>query len=195
MSVIKIKEAALELFATKGYESTTIREIAEQVGLKGSSIYSHFKSKDEIFIQVVEELMRKITWEDIDIDTIKNSDEITDVKELLFKVFKSYYNFFAIHEKELLLWQRIRFFTPVKLEGSYDLNRLSYGRTVLEVYIELFMYGVEHKQIKNSNIQMLVMTFFVLISGYTDSLMLVPFILSDEQLQEGFNNFWEGVSV
>ena len=48
-----IIEESLNLFAIKGYDSVSIRDIAKNVGIKGSSIYNHFKSKDEIFNSVL----------------------------------------------------------------------------------------------------------------------------------------------
>ena len=38
----KIFNASLDLFSKKGYDSVSLREIAEEVGIKKSSIYSHY---------------------------------------------------------------------------------------------------------------------------------------------------------
>ncbi len=45
----RILSVALELFSTKGYEGVTVKQIAEGVGIKDSSLYKHFKSKQAIF--------------------------------------------------------------------------------------------------------------------------------------------------
>lgn len=44
----KIFEASIDLFAKKGFDATPMREIAEAVGIKKASLYSHYKSKNEI---------------------------------------------------------------------------------------------------------------------------------------------------
>jgi AcrR family transcriptional regulator len=44
----KILDTAINLFAEKDYKSVSIREIASAVGIKGSSIYNHFVSKEDI---------------------------------------------------------------------------------------------------------------------------------------------------
>jgi AcrR family transcriptional regulator len=44
----RIQEIALELFTEQGYEATSLREIAERLGVTKAALYYHFKSKDEI---------------------------------------------------------------------------------------------------------------------------------------------------
>ncbi len=47
-----ILEAAEELFDEKGYEATTIEEIARRTELSKGTIYLYFRSKDELFLSV-----------------------------------------------------------------------------------------------------------------------------------------------
>lgn len=44
----KILKTSLKLFSSKGYKSTTVRDIAGAIGIKQSALYNHFKNKDEI---------------------------------------------------------------------------------------------------------------------------------------------------
>jgi len=44
----RIVREALNLFAKKGFTETSVREIAEAVGIRASSLYSHFESKASI---------------------------------------------------------------------------------------------------------------------------------------------------
>ena len=44
----EIIEIAAKLFKIKGFTATTMRDIAEQVGIEAASMYNHIKSKDEI---------------------------------------------------------------------------------------------------------------------------------------------------
>jgi len=52
----KILDTALELFSTKGYKATTVRDIAGEIGIKQSALYNHFKNKDEILETLIENL-------------------------------------------------------------------------------------------------------------------------------------------
>jgi AcrR family transcriptional regulator len=50
-----ILDAAREAFAAGGYDSVSMRGLAEAVGLTHGSLYAYFKDKDEIFEALVEE--------------------------------------------------------------------------------------------------------------------------------------------
>lgn len=51
----KLLQTAAHLFRSKGYERTTVRDLASAVGIQSGSIFHHFKSKDEILKAVMEE--------------------------------------------------------------------------------------------------------------------------------------------
>jgi AcrR family transcriptional regulator len=50
---VAIEDAALELFMEQGYHATSMRQIADRVGLALGGIYNHFKSKEEIFEAII----------------------------------------------------------------------------------------------------------------------------------------------
>ena len=52
----RILNSALTLFAEKGYDGVGVDLIAEKSGLKGPSIYKHFKSKEEILTVLMENI-------------------------------------------------------------------------------------------------------------------------------------------
>lgn len=45
--------AAAKLFREKGYERTTVRDLAEAVGMQSGSLFYHFSSKSEILYEVM----------------------------------------------------------------------------------------------------------------------------------------------
>lgn len=48
----EILEVAARLFARKGYRGTSLRDIGEQTGIFGGSLYHHIKSKDALFVEL-----------------------------------------------------------------------------------------------------------------------------------------------
>jgi AcrR family transcriptional regulator len=62
----RIQAIALELFAEQGYEKTSLREIAERLGVTKAALYYHFRSKEDIVRSFIEdyraELEQVIAW-------------------------------------------------------------------------------------------------------------------------------------
>src|ERR1700750_1538957 len=56
----RIQQIALELFAEQGYERTSLREIAERLGVTKAALYYHFKSKEDIVRSFTEDYFRQI---------------------------------------------------------------------------------------------------------------------------------------
>ncbi|MFF3372286.1 TetR/AcrR family transcriptional regulator [Streptomyces sp. NPDC002680] len=52
-----IQRVALELFTERGYEKTSLREIAERLGVTKAALYHHFKAKEDILNALFEERM------------------------------------------------------------------------------------------------------------------------------------------
>src|SRR3954447_26224150 len=53
----EILAVAAELFTEKGYEGTSLREIADRLGITKAALYYHFRSKDDMLRALVEPMM------------------------------------------------------------------------------------------------------------------------------------------
>lgn len=56
----RIVDEALTLFSIKGFKGTSVKSIADAVGIKDASLYKHFKSKQEILDTIVGEMKRRV---------------------------------------------------------------------------------------------------------------------------------------
>ena len=80
----EILEAALELFSIQGFEATSVSQIADAVGIRKASLYSHFESKQAILDALVKNVLKqyaahsifsKDNWEKNDGALPETSDE------------------------------------------------------------------------------------------------------------------------
>ena len=55
----EILKASLELFSVQGFEATSISQIADAVGIRKASLYSHFDSKQAILDAIVKEVLQQ----------------------------------------------------------------------------------------------------------------------------------------
>ena len=53
----RIIDVAFEHFVLSGYEGASLSTIAEAVGIRKASIYTHFKSKDALFSELLEDAL------------------------------------------------------------------------------------------------------------------------------------------
>lgn len=49
--------AAIELFGSKGFDATSMKDIANEVGIKAPAVYNHYKSKEELLAGAVTEAL------------------------------------------------------------------------------------------------------------------------------------------
>ncbi|MBO0869697.1 MAG: TetR/AcrR family transcriptional regulator [Micromonosporaceae bacterium] len=71
----RIQEVALDLFTEHGYEATSLREIAERLGVTKAALYYHFKTKEDIVTSLIEDRLAMIEelldWAHTQPDTVE----------------------------------------------------------------------------------------------------------------------------
>ena len=82
----KILRIAVELFSDNGYDRVSMRDIAKSVGIKASSIYNHFRSKEDILESAYDYYERKKNESEPDLDNLLALAEKEPPFELLMKL-------------------------------------------------------------------------------------------------------------
>jgi len=82
-----ILRAAKELFLEKGYEATSMRNIAEKIEYSPATIYLHFKDKNEVFYALHKEGFRML------VSAFKTLESVSDPFERLKAMGHVYVNF------------------------------------------------------------------------------------------------------
>ena len=149
----KIIKEALALFAERGYNDVYVNDIAQAVGIKAPSLYKHFKSKQEIFNAILEELKRSYTQQakmlhingnntqaDADIYAQVNEKSFVEMGKGLFlyflhdeyaKLFRKMLTIEQFHNTELSeLYSRQYFDDPLKYQS--DLFSLLIGKGIFK---------------------------------------------------------------
>lgn len=83
-----IIEKAHHLFASKGFESTSIQEITDACGISKGSFYLSFKSKDELLVSIFEYFFSKISKRFTELDTIQQVSPKEKFHQLLVIQFE-----------------------------------------------------------------------------------------------------------
>jgi len=55
-----IREAAIQLFSSKGFDQTSLREVADAVGITKASLYYHYASKLDLLLAIIEPIFDEL---------------------------------------------------------------------------------------------------------------------------------------
>lgn len=78
----EIIEVASRLFKERGYNAVTMRDIAQEMGIKAASLYNHIKGKQEILSTIIMEIAHEFI-DGMNKIMIEKSSSITQIRKLL----------------------------------------------------------------------------------------------------------------
>ena len=164
-----ILDAALKLFAEKGYASTSISCIAETANISKGLMYNYFKSKDELLKTIVQSFMG-----DVGEMLNPNRDDILNEEEArLF--FDKYFELLMTRTEETKLFVQLTV-QPEVIQIILDNNMLPKREKQGEM---IFAYFAEnHKE----NTQMMLMNYAAIMKGITVLYVFSPERYPDEMM-------------
>ncbi|NPA88102.1 TetR/AcrR family transcriptional regulator [Caminibacter pacificus] len=155
----QIMKTALELFAKKGFYTTTIADIAREMGMSVGNMYNYFPSKESLAKELLIYTSKKFGDEirkinDMD---ISSKEKIKKIVELYFKMAKT--------EPEL-----VDYFMRVYLSNKEIFNNGCEGMLCVSAFVTeimiFFEEGVRKKELKNQDF----FAAFGLFMGYIGGL-------------------------
>lgn len=96
-----IISAAIEVFADLGYESASMRMIAQGAGVSVGTLYLHFKNKDDLYLTIMKEWI-----EDLNEQTNRTLNEIDDPWTAIAAFITISINYAREHREVILLQGR-----------------------------------------------------------------------------------------
>lgn len=180
----RIQEVALAHFAKDGFEGTSLRKVAEDVGIKKPSIYAHFKGKDDLFLEVLKKALReeKRRIKRYFLNN-RHADLETQLKGLLY-FFQEQYEL----EGESKFVLRMSFFPPTSL--YVEVMQLIYP----------FFESLEASLIKllaQDNLfyppRQIAIAYMTLIDGITIEIVYGGLSKSEKRIEAAWPIFWAGI--
>ena len=96
-----VRDAALTLFAERGYHGTALSQIAAALGIRTPSLYNHMKAKQDLLRDIVSETTEQV-WADYE----RSVGGVQDVVERLRRATRVYALRHATHRREALIVNR-----------------------------------------------------------------------------------------
>lgn len=174
----RLMEKAEELFIKLGYKAVSMDDIAEAAGISKMTIYKHFPSKENLFLEVVLSLMyRSTTMIEEEIRKIPGTLEKIDfIMDYNLKASEGYS--FAFYKDAM----EIPYVTEKLLEEKYRIGR--------EMFEWIIKEGVEKGEIRKVNVSFVTDMLIMMIEGWSEKRF--DKINSHEDLSvfaEGFYDF------
>lgn len=141
-----ILDAAKAIFFDKGFENSTMEDIAHKAGYSKGSLYSYFKSKNEICFSIVNDYFFKIVdfIENIEKSDLTGLEKIVAVKEAFLRdyaensEFCNIYDTFKYHRNQCS-----------EIQAEIQVNEL-YSKKIKKLLVSIIQSGIEDRSIKKS---------------------------------------------
>ena len=83
----EILNVSLDLFSIYGFEATSMSKIANTIGIRKASLYSHFESKQAILNEIIDEILEYYDKKSIFVNTDWNTVDVPEnVDEIVKKI-------------------------------------------------------------------------------------------------------------
>ena len=161
----KILDVALTLFSEKGYGNVYVGQIAEGVGIKAPSLYKHYKSKQDIFEAILEEMRNRYDKEAAHLN-ITGNDFLIDSKlynniseDELVKMGIGLFSFFLHDEYEC----KFRKMLTIEQFSNKELAELfshQYFNEPLKYQTGLLQLLIMQGHMKNEDANVMALQFF-----------------------------------
>ncbi|QHI73837.1 TetR/AcrR family transcriptional regulator [Aminipila terrae] len=188
----EILHAAYYLFAEKGY-ALSMSEIAEAVNIKTPSLYSHFKSKDEIIELIIRDQIEHC-FDTIEKSTLKLKDKNCEekLKSILFYVIDYYKK-----NSRLNFWRHISLLHNKKLKNISKTLIQERDSYISEHIKNCFAAGIKNKEIKDNVSEGQMYLYFSMIQGILNATFYVQKdeITIDDFASLAWEAYWTGIKV
>ena len=118
----RLKAAGLALFGEKGYENTSIDEIARRAKLAVGSFYQHFRSKRQLLLALMDELLGKLSQLDFRPRTV------TDVQALVYELLSRAFSHDLRYLGAYRAWQEAVLSDPDLARKQGEIHAWTTGR-------------------------------------------------------------------
>jgi AcrR family transcriptional regulator len=191
MTKQKIIEEAFQVFAVKGYEGASLNEIAGRVGIKKPSIYVYFKSKEELFLTVLElEVERFITY----INNVTEDIKDKSTKEQLHIFGQACVEYMRNYRYINSFWTGILFFPQMNISDEIGSKALRIKNICIEVLSGVMARGMQLGDIEKRSIDELIYSYLAVLQG---SFIVIyrNHNFSLDTASEIFEIYWRGISA
>lgn len=188
----KIEQAAFSLFSKKGYEGTSMNDIAQKVGISKPSIYFYFKSKEELYFRIVNNQVDQY-FSALSLELESNKDAPEDRR--LFNLFLNHVEFFLSDVTRAGFFVNCIFLCSKEVKEKLLSNNIYRDLdTALRDYIlDIYKSGLVKGIFKDIEHTTFLLSFFWFINSYEVRIVNYGEHFDKKKLEEDWQLYFEGL--
>jgi AcrR family transcriptional regulator len=173
----QILEAALGCFSSRGYHATTMDQLVQASGLSKGSLYWHFESKEDVFLELFDYIAADIF---VRVDATADAGD-ADVVSLLRRELELFFDRFGAERRLLLAWAEFMSH-PRGRERMAEIYRVTRAKLA-----DIVRVGVDRGELRPLSPEGVAAT----LTGMIDGLVLQAAIDPEFELREHLETLWE----
>ena len=151
----RILFAALDLISEKGYDGVGVDLIAENAGLKGPSLYRHYKGKEDIFFSLIDMVESHYSkgsgWKNTEVGSLESMDDL--IEKAMSRVRFTMQDDIICKVRRILAMEQFRSERMAELTTRYHLENLQ------ELYTGIFADMMKKGILKQDDPEYLALEF------------------------------------
>lgn len=154
-----ITRKATSLFRKKGFSATSMRDIAEAIGVEAPSLYNHIESKNEILKDICFNIAKLFTdfLKEVEFNSESNLSKIENIIRFHISMMVDEYESVYISNHE---WKHL----PEPYLSDFKHQRKTYRSRLAAI----LQKGIDKKEIRKVNVAISVHTILSAINGIED---------------------------
>ena len=157
----RILDEALRQFSQKGYDGTNIRELTASLGLVKSSMYKHFKSKEDIWNALLD---RMIVYYRERFGSAENLPPVPDTLEGLVAMTMKMADV-TIHDEMIIMTRKLLTIEQFRDERARELATKHFLMRLTVMFTHIFKGMIDKGLLRNDDVEMLAFAYTAPISA------------------------------
>ncbi|MGG1662111.1 TetR/AcrR family transcriptional regulator [Brevibacillus sp. NRS-1366] len=190
MTANLIIEAGLKLFTQHGYEGASLADIAKEVGIHKSSIYTHFKKKEDLFLAVFDYAMSdyrehlKLLLATIQHDSIEDS---------LYKILCNVGQYYNQSAEKVVFQKRFLLFPPSFLQDEMKSRFAFFDDSLIQMLFTIFKERTPEAEFHSHEVKGWLNAYSCVLDGLFSHMVYYGNVGFDEKVNSIWKLYWGGI--
>ena len=187
----KIFYASFKLFLENGYEATNIRDICKEVGIKASTLYFYYKSKQYLFFYIYDGICLDYINYIQDIEALKQD---ISVKEKLYILLKQKIEYYVLDISKRKFILRYHLFPPEEISNVIREKYKFYNSEENKIILDSISNSQHKNEFINQNIDDYLMQYKKLENHLVYEMIISNIKINDEVVRKLWDMLWINVA-